>query len=183
MLLVGDDGRYRDCNAAACAVLGRRREQVIGLRAEELIAPERLPLGPRWRRLVERGRLSGRTLLLGGDGTRVKANHLSVANVAPGLHLVVFVAVESEQDALDWLLEEPLAGVDGAGPAHSRITPREREVITLLALGLTGEEIARKLVISPETVRIHVRNARRRLGARTRAHAIALAIQSEQIEL
>ena len=63
------------------------------------------------------------------------------------------------------------------------LTPREREVITMLALGDTGAEIAEKLFISPETVRIHVRNARGRLGARTRAHAIALALRDGEIEL
>jgi DNA-binding CsgD family transcriptional regulator len=63
------------------------------------------------------------------------------------------------------------------------LTPREREVITLLALGLSGAEIAERLVLSPETVRIHVRNARQRLGARTRAHAIALALESGAITL
>ena len=114
--------------------------------------------------------------------------NLSVANVEPGLHLVVFVPVHSQQDAGDWLLEGAAADANGAGrkegPDTQRapLTPREREIVKLLAHGLTGEEIAKELVISPETVRIHVRNARRRLGARTRPQAIALAIRSGQID-
>src|SRR3954453_2333573 len=56
------------------------------------------------------------------------------------------------------------------------LTPREAEVTGLLALGLTGEEIARRLELSPETVRTHIRNAMGHLGARTRAHLVARAL-------
>jgi DNA-binding CsgD family transcriptional regulator len=59
------------------------------------------------------------------------------------------------------------------------LTPREREVMSLLATGLNAEEVARSLVISPFTVRTHVRNAKEKLGARTMAHAIAIVLRSE----
>jgi response regulator RpfG family c-di-GMP phosphodiesterase len=67
--------------------------------------------------------------------------------------------------------------------AHSRprLTPREREVVTLLAQGLNGEEIAETLFIAPETVRTHLRNAMNGVGARTRAHLIAVAIAGDEI--
>ena len=58
-----------------------------------------------------------------------------------------------------------------------QISPRELEVMRLLALGNTNAEIGEQLGISPETVRNHIRNGRDRLGARTKAHAIALAFQ------
>jgi mannose-1-phosphate guanylyltransferase/mannose-1-phosphate guanylyltransferase/phosphomannomutase len=77
--------------------------------------------------------------------------------------------------------EEAREEQDDAGA--QRLTPREREVMSLLALGLNGAEIAERLVLSPETVRVHVRNARQRLGARTRAHAIALALKRGEITL
>ena len=64
-----------------------------------------------------------------------------------------------------------------------RLSPREREIMGLLALGLTGEEIAQRLTVSPETVRTHVRNAMDKLGARTRAHAIAIAVQRGEVSL
>lgn len=63
------------------------------------------------------------------------------------------------------------------------LSPREREVLTLLAIGLTGTQIAQRLFISAETVRIHVRNARRRLGAKTRTQAVAIALQTGEIRL
>lgn len=53
----------------------------------------------------------------------------------------------------------------------------------MLALGSTGEQIAEKLVLSPDTVRTHIRNARRKLGAANRAHAVALALKHGEISV
>jgi DNA-binding NarL/FixJ family response regulator len=63
------------------------------------------------------------------------------------------------------------------------LSVREREILDLLAKGLTGEEAAQRLFISPETVRTHIRNAMRKLEADTRAHAIVLALRNEEIAL
>jgi two-component system, NarL family, response regulator len=63
------------------------------------------------------------------------------------------------------------------------LTPREQEVLTLLARGYTGEEVARQLEVSGETVRAHVRNAVTKLHARTRLHAVVLALQRGEITL
>lgn len=61
------------------------------------------------------------------------------------------------------------------------LTAREREVCTLLATGLSGEEIAQRLFLSPETVRTHIRNAMQRLRVKTRAQLIAQAITTGEI--
>jgi DNA-binding CsgD family transcriptional regulator len=53
------------------------------------------------------------------------------------------------------------------------LSEREREVVTLVALGRDTREIAGELHISPETVRTHVRNAMAKLGVRTRAQLVA----------
>jgi DNA-binding NarL/FixJ family response regulator len=63
------------------------------------------------------------------------------------------------------------------------LSVREREILDLLARGLTGEAAAARLHLSAETVRTHVRNAMRKLQAQTRTHAIVLALQREQIRL
>jgi DNA-binding NarL/FixJ family response regulator len=52
----------------------------------------------------------------------------------------------------------------------------------MLAEGLTGEQIAKRLVLSPETVRTHVRNAMEKLDARTRTEAVVKAIDREEIQ-
>ena len=61
------------------------------------------------------------------------------------------------------------------------LSPREREVLDLLAKGLNGEEVAERLVLSPETVRTHVRNAMDKLEAHTRVHAVAIALRQGEI--
>ncbi len=61
------------------------------------------------------------------------------------------------------------------------LSPREAEMLTLLADGLSGDEIAARLVLSPATVRTHVQNAMVKLGAHTRGSAIAAALRSQEI--
>jgi DNA-binding NarL/FixJ family response regulator len=74
----------------------------------------------------------------------------------------------------------PLLAKGGNG-RPKMLSPREREIMGLLSQGLSGEEAAKQLFLSSETVRTHVRNAMQKLGAATRAHAVALAIQHGEI--
>jgi len=62
------------------------------------------------------------------------------------------------------------------------LSAREREVLALLAAGESGAQIAKVLVLSPETVRTHIRNAMLKLGASSRAQAVALALYRQEIE-
>jgi DNA-binding NarL/FixJ family response regulator len=63
----------------------------------------------------------------------------------------------------------------------SVLSKREREVLQLLAVGMTGVQASKHLTVSTETVRTHVRNAMRRLGARTRVHAVTIAVARREI--
>ena len=63
------------------------------------------------------------------------------------------------------------------------LSPREREVMAALAEGLKGRQVAERLGIAPDTVRTHVENAMQKLEARTRVHAIAIALQHGLIEI
>lgn len=63
------------------------------------------------------------------------------------------------------------------------LSPREREVLAMLAEGLRGPQIAERLGIAADTVRTHIDNAMHRLEARTRVHAIAIALQHGLIEI
>jgi DNA-binding CsgD family transcriptional regulator len=65
----------------------------------------------------------------------------------------------------------PVPTRDGEGP----LTGRESEVLHLLELGLTNRQIARRLFLSERTVGVHVSNILRKLGARNRGEAAALA--------
>ena len=64
-----------------------------------------------------------------------------------------------------------------------QLSPREREIMHLMAEGRTAEAIANELNVSVETVRTHVRNVIRKLQARNRVHAIALALERGEIAL
>jgi DNA-binding NarL/FixJ family response regulator len=63
-------------------------------------------------------------------------------------------------------------------PGLRTLTQREREVMALVAEGLSNEEIAERLVVSPATVRTHVSRAMGKLGARDRAQLVVVAFQS-----
>lgn len=59
-----------------------------------------------------------------------------------------------------------------------RLTEREREVMALVGIGLTNDEIARRLVVSPLTAKTHVSRTMVKLGARDRAQLVVLAYES-----
>jgi DNA-binding CsgD family transcriptional regulator len=67
------------------------------------------------------------------------------------------------------------------GNSRLQLTDREREVMTLVASGLQSGDMAERLFLSPETVKSHVHNAMSKLGAHTRAHAVAIALVTGQI--
>lgn len=77
-----------------------------------------------------------------------------------------------------------LAGVLSSSAATekmSNLTQRERDVLRLLADGMSNEEIGKELFISPETVRTHVRKAMAKLDADTRTQAVATALRQSLI--
>lgn len=66
----------------------------------------------------------------------------------------------------------------GPVPRLERLTEREREVMVLVAAGLSNEEIAQQLIVSPATAKTHVSRAMLKLGARDRAQLVVFAYQS-----
>jgi DNA-binding NarL/FixJ family response regulator len=76
----------------------------------------------------------------------------------------------SAEDELSW---------DASG--HPLLSPRECQVLQLLAMGAKDRQIAEVLSVSPATVQTHIRNAKAKLNARTRTHAIALALREGAI--
>jgi len=75
----------------------------------------------------------------------------------------------------------PLLAPEADVSRLAALSGREREILGLLAEGLTGQGIAEQLALSPETVRTHVRNATSKLGARTRVQAVALVVRSRSL--
>ncbi|MDT0398459.1 MULTISPECIES: response regulator transcription factor [Streptomyces] len=74
-----------------------------------------------------------------------------------------------------------LATPDDAPPRHEQLallTPREREMVTLAATGLSNQEIAERMYLSPFTVRAHVQRAMTKLHARDRAQLVVIAYRT-----
>ncbi len=68
-------------------------------------------------------------------------------------------------------------------PRTADLSERELHVIAEIALGHSLETIGDRLHLSPHTVRTHLRNTMRKLGAQTRAHAVAIAITEGAIQI
>ncbi|HEY2074087.1 MAG TPA: response regulator transcription factor [Gaiellaceae bacterium] len=77
----------------------------------------------------------------------------------------------------DIYLDPAVGGALVLGREAPQLSERERDVLRFLSEGLTSEEIAKRLFISPHTVRAHVSHATVRLGARTRIQAVATALR------
>jgi two-component system nitrate/nitrite response regulator NarL len=107
------------------------------------------------------------TLAAGADAVVLKE--------APMADLVrALASIERGQPYVDPALASAAVS---AKPAGTKLTPRELDVLRLLAEGLSHEEIGARLGIAAETVRTHSRKAADRLGARTRTQAVASAIR------
>ncbi len=93
--------------------------------------------------------------------------------------LVAVAAAVSDPDLRDRLvaLSDRLSGGGAAKAARSmiRLSRREADVLIQLAAGCTNQEIADRLSILPTTVKTHLRNAMRKLGARNRVEAVSAA--------
>ena len=62
-------------------------------------------------------------------------------------------------------------------PANTELSERELEILNLLATGLSNKEIAAQLYLSPNTVKVHLRNIFAKLGVQSRTEATLIAIQ------
>lgn len=102
-----------------------------------------------------------------------------------------FVAKDAPLDDLMRAIEMVAAGGVYVDPAVAsvlvdakgtgKLTPREREVLRLVADGLTNERVAERLFLSPQTVRGYVANAMGKLEARSRTQAVATALRERLI--
>ena len=63
-------------------------------------------------------------------------------------------------------------------PGLDELTPREHEVVALIAQGLSNEEISKKIYVSPSTTKTHANRAMTKLGARDRAQLVVFAYQA-----
>lgn len=129
------------------------------------------------RRCVEVNESASR--MLGLERSEIVGRFVESLSLPEG-HLLVLPRFEAGGDGEARAARKAPEG-DRAGAR--RPSRRECEVLTLLAKGSTDSQTAVELGLSPATVQTHVRNAKAKLGARTRAQAVALALVSGLIEM
>jgi len=83
-----------------------------------------------------------------------------------------YVSAPYSNEAIETYLKRP-----GVQDPYAALTPREREVLHLVAEGLTSGEIAARLFISPRTAESHRANLMRKLGLRSRTDLVRFAFQ------
>jgi PAS domain S-box-containing protein len=179
VVVVTDRRRCAEANEAACDLLGMSREEIVGQRLDSLLGPE---MGERlahvWTAFSEAGGHAGPFTLANGSEIQISLT----PNLMPDRHLLVLAPIAAG------MVPAPGAATDSRHangeetPGGRRPSARELEVLTLLAGGATDPQIAKELDLSPATVQTHVRNAKAKLGARTRAQAVALVLERGLID-
>jgi PAS domain S-box-containing protein len=195
MLIVDDQRRCVAANAPACALLGIEPEEVPWRRIDDFTpAEDRDRLDEQWQAFLAHGEIEGWYQLPLPTGRTLPVEFSATANVLPGRHLSVVMprpgyapagGVHGEMRVERRRMVRREAGWTRIAARDAKripLTDREREVLGLVAGGLTGGEIAQHLILSPETIKSHVQNAMTRLGAHTRAHAVAIALKTGQID-
>lgn len=167
MILVDDDRRAVEVNDAFAQLLGYKPRELIGRRYHEFAVKPPLS-DEEWRELVRGRDFYATRELRRADGKHVTVELAGHREVVTGRGLILIVVLRR------------LRGSQGAN-GHERaegsaLTGRELEVVEMIALGLTGPEIAQELHLSHSTVRTHVRNAMDKLGVHSRAHLVAKAL-------
>jgi len=172
MVIADDHRRYVAANAAACLLLRLPEEEVLRMRIDDLTPPEnRAQVDRLWAAFIRDGTQQGTFELLMPDGQRVEVEYSATADVAPGQHLSILMFPPGRSDP------------GAATRPRSVLTGREREVLALIAMGRSSALIAAELSVSASTVETHVRHCLEKLGARNRAHAIALGLRDGEISL
>lgn len=180
MLIADDERRYVDANAAACLFLRQPLEAICELRVDDLTSPTLRPgMDAMWADLL-RGEPSGPGTstpwdLQMPDGTSVAVDLSATPHFRPGRHLAIIMFPAAQ--ALNVRLRQ------GQAPGSDVLTKRERQILTLVALGNTGVQIAAQLFLSPATVQTHMVNTLIKLRARNRAHGIAIALRTGELDL
>jgi DNA-binding CsgD family transcriptional regulator len=170
MVLVDDQRRQLDANGAYLRLLGYGRQAILGRPIYRFVVDGPLASPEEWAAAMDAGRFTGEARLLCADESVVAVQWAACTEVVTGRRLVLFVALTTSR----W--GRHFRSPDAPEPDARTLSPRECEIVRLVALGSAGPEIADELGIANETVRTHVRNAMGKLGARSRAHLVAKAL-------
>ena len=175
LLVVDDECVCVEASLGACRLLGASRAELVGRPVDSMLEPaSRERFAHVWMAFRDGGG-HAEPFALEAPAAVVEVAATVTAAVLPSRHLITLDA-GSRRTGVErgrFAAPEP--------PEPRAPTAREREVLELLAGGRTDGQIADLLELSPATVQTHVRNAKAKLGARTRAQAVAIALQRGMI--
>jgi PAS domain S-box-containing protein len=170
MVLLDDQRCHVEVNGAYLALIGYQRRELIGRPVYELLAHGPLATTQQWEAALAQRQFTGQAEIVGAGGQHVMVEFAGHPEVVTGRRLVLFVVLRTARAGRT--LPEP-----ASSPTEARaLSSRELDVVRLLALGLTGPEVAEELQLAHNTVRTHVRNAMAKSGARSRAQLVARAV-------
>jgi PAS domain S-box-containing protein len=173
MALLTEDLEYVDVNPVHAKVYGRSREDIVGTHFDDYLPPAEAEALARTRKgYVCSGELSGELNYVLPDGSVVQVEYAAYAGEITGRRLGLFVSQVVDDEDKNGAEPQPVM-TNGEG-----LSPRESEVVRLVALGMTSRQIAEELTVSTETVRTHIRNALAKTGTRTRAQLVAKVMAS-----
>jgi PAS domain S-box-containing protein len=172
MALLDESRRCVEVNGAMLKMLGYDREAVVGRPTRDLVKGGRLLSDREWQSMLHGGDLFGAGELVASDGTTVAVHYAAHPEMVTGRRLILFVTLDSARHGR--------FRRSRGSQQREALTEREREVVDLVALGHTAREIADELHIAHDTARTHVRNAQEKLGARSRAQLVAIALGEGQ---
>lgn len=170
MVLLDNERRQVEVNGALVKLLGYPRSALIGKPMYDFVAGGPLRSRRQWLALLGQRQFTGRAELVCADGHKEPVEFAGHPEVVTGRQLVLFVALHTGRRS-----QPPFQGPP-APVSPDALSARELEVVGMIALGLSGPEIASELGLSHNTVRTHARNAMGKANARSRAHLVAVAL-------
>jgi DNA-binding CsgD family transcriptional regulator len=174
MAILDRDRRYVSVNDALVNFWEYPRSKLIGSCADSMVVDGRNTIAARWEQLVRTNQLYGQRVIEHACGTQLHVTYAAHVITVDGQWQVLVVTLSARlPDGAELIGNNQ---VESAGATGSMLTPREREVVRLVALGADTRRIATELSLSPATIRTHVRNAMSKTGVHTRAHLVAVVL-------
>jgi PAS domain S-box-containing protein len=174
LVVVDDRRRFTAVNGAAVTLYRMPAEQLLRHRLDDFSPPEHLEiLGDLWSRFEHEGTQTGHYEIQRADGSRTMVEYRATRDFGAGEHLIAVREIVVRSGLRDGLW---------ARRARMSLSPRELEVLQLVADGCSAPEIGELLYVSAGTVKTHLKNIYGKLGVRDRASAVAEALRRGLID-
>jgi PAS domain S-box-containing protein len=163
------DRRCVAVNRAAVTLIGSPRDWIIGRHLETVLVPDEPGSGvAEWRELAQGHGFEAERNVSTPSGERVTVQYAMRRVRLDGRNLVFAVVLDSSL--------EPIRTRPADSWQAGMLSPRELEIVGQVAMGRRAHEIADDLGIAESTVKTHLRNAMRKVDARSQAQLVALVL-------